>query len=551
MDNALADEPLRKRNRESLLKFVKALSSLTISADSPPFRRHLAALFESEGIDFRPLAGTAMRALRLCPVFKELLEDADRLGTAAIQHKLRLPGYLEALDDPLAHRLLRRTIVTDLSLERLLTIIRREYLQREEDKHWELSPNHFRFMVSLACQCFNNEYVYATSAIEEESLERLTRYLRRQLGSNAEGLALGLGGLIVFAMYAPLWTLGVSDNLLRMRALSSNPDLQELVTRQACEHLEEEEIQKTIRSFGMSGEPLTDAVRRQYEESPFPRWLDMTLDSPVRFAGAMRERFPFLGHIETKQPVKILIAGCGTGYHPIRIATKYSDATILAVDISKASLAYAIRQARRYGLSNIEFLHGDILCVERLGMQFDAVECLGVLHHLADPTAGLRALASVLIPGGYMRIGVYSRRARAYLQDAQSLVASRGISRLPNDLRKIRQEIIAKILANELKGKRVPTHHSDFYHLSGFRDLLCHTHEVQFSPVELGAVFRRLNLSFLGYSGLDDETRAAYAERFPMDSNMRDLELLEQFEAEHPDMFVYLQILWLSKNGAG
>jgi len=548
MDPAPADELLRKRNRESLLKFAQAIGSRSLSSDSAPFRRHLAMLFETEGLDFRILSRTAAAALALCPVFKEMLEDADRLDAAAIRHKLRLPGYLEALDDPLAHRLLRRTFVVDLSFERLLTIIRRLYLEREEDKHWNLTPRHVRFMVSLACQCFNNEYAYATCATEEEALARVAMRLRRPIGSEDEGLV--LEGLMVFAMYAPLWTLGVGAGLLRMRALSSNPDLQELAARQVREHLEEAEIRKTIRSFGMSGESVTEAVRGQYEESPFPRWLNITVPSAVPFADAMRKRFPFLGPVETNQPVKILVAGCGTGYHPIDIAMSYSDATVLAIDISKASLAYAIRQARRYGLTNVEFLHGDLFCLESLGMQFDVVECIGVLHHLADPEAGLRALRDVLIPGGYMRIGLYSRRARAHLRDAQSFVASRGLGRSPSELRKIRQELAAKVTSNDWKDKWAPTDNPEFYQLSNFRDLLCHTHEVQFTPAELGAVLRRLDLTFLGYRRLEDHTRAAYAERFPMDSNMRDLDLLEQFEAEHPDIFRGLQIFWLSKSRA-
>src|SRR6185369_2840620 len=94
------------------------------------------------------------------------------------------------------------------------------------------------------------------------------------------------------------------------------------------------------------------------------------------------------------------------------VAAEYSDVEVLAFDLSKASLAYGIRQARRYGIKNLEFVHGDILCVDKLGERFDVIEAGGVLHHMQEPAAGLRALAAVLNPRGFFRIGLYSRRAR-------------------------------------------------------------------------------------------------------------------------------------------
>ncbi len=240
----------------------------------------------------------------------------------------------------------------------------------------------------------------------------------------------------------------------------------------------------------------------------------------------------------------MLIAGCGTGSHPIATATKYSDVMVLAVDVSQASLAYAIRQARRYGLSNIEFAHGDLRYVERLGRQFDAIESVGVLHTLANPEAGFRALANVLRPGGFMYIGVYSQRARIHLNAAKRLIESRGIASSPEELRAIRQEMIR----NLPQEARMPADWLDFYYLSGFRDLLYPAHEVLYTPAELHAILRPLGVTFLGYRHLDEETRTTYRQQFPQDPDMRDLELLDQFEAEHPDVFLSLQCFWVQKN---
>ena len=46
-------------------------------------------------------------------------------------------------------------------------------------------------------------------------------------------------------------------------------------------------------------------------------------------------------------------------------------------------------------------------------MSFDLIVCTGVLHHLADPDAGLRALHDVLKPDGAMHLMVYAPYGRA------------------------------------------------------------------------------------------------------------------------------------------
>jgi SAM-dependent methyltransferase len=344
-------------------------------------------------------------------------------------------------------------------------------------------------------------------------------------------------------MYTPLWTLGADAQISQLPGLQGSPDFSDLIDRQIREHAEEQAIQKQVRSFGMSAEVVTEAVRQQYEESPYPRWLDVTLPDPVRFSDAMAQRFPFLAPIEIDSPVSILVAGCGTGYHPIKVAAHYSDAAVLAVDISRASLAYGIRKARAYGIKNLEFLHGDLLRVEELGRKFDVVEAVGVLHHLADPAAGFRALSNVLAPGGLMKIGIYSRRARLRFEAAKRLIEGCG-SCSPNQLRLLRQEVVAHA-GDDAKAAMACW---DFFYLSGFRDLLCHVHEVQFTPAELKTVLKNLNVSFLGYCRVNAEMSRAYRERFPQDPKMRDLDLVDQFEADHPDVFWSLQTFWVRGN---
>jgi hypothetical protein len=143
-----------------------------------------------------------------------------------------------------------------------------------------------------------------------------------------------------------------------------------------------------------------------------------------------------------------------------------------------------------------------------------------------------------------MRIGVYSRRARLGLEPAKRLIESRQIGRSPVELRAIRDEIIAD--RQRLGSSLIENY--DFFYLSGFRDLLCPAYELLFTPSELNKLLRDLKLTFLGYRNIDPELRQSYRERFPQDREMRDLDLLDQFEEDHPEMLWSLHIFWVRKD---
>ena len=101
----------------------------------------------------------------------------------------------------------------------------------------------------------------------------------------------------------------------------------------------------------------------------------------------------------------MLVAGCGTGSHPIS-TTRYKNANILAVDLSLSSLAYAKRKTEELNYKNIEYLHADILQLKKLNRKFDIIESSGTLHHMKDPMAGLKVLLDILEPHGFLEIRI-------------------------------------------------------------------------------------------------------------------------------------------------
>lgn len=165
-------------------------------------------------------------------------------------------------------------------------------------------------------------------------------------------------------------------------------------------------------------------VARQYEAFAYPEPVD---DLEVHIASGYSEigdpkRHHALIWPEGRppRPLRILAAGCGT-MQAAYLALTQRDCEVVGVDQSSASLAHERFLQERHGLSNLHLYQGDLLDIHRLGQRFDHIVCTGVLHHLSDPDAGLRALAGVLEPKGTMLLMVYGSTARAgvyLLQDA-------------------------------------------------------------------------------------------------------------------------------------
>ncbi len=96
--------------------------------------------------------------------------------------------------------------------------------------------------------------------------------------------------------------------------------------------------------------------------------------------------------------LRILDAGCGTGVSTDYLAHLNPGAEILAVDISAGTLAMAQERCQRSGAieqATVRFQQRSLLDLAGEG-PFDHINSVGVLHHLDNPQAGLKALAPLL-----------------------------------------------------------------------------------------------------------------------------------------------------------
>ncbi len=360
------------------------------------------------------------------------------------------------------------------------------------------------------------------------------------------GAAIAPLSLVALAAYEPLYTLPGAESL---RQRPWPPAVQALLAQQVSAPLEERRARASMPALTAIDDDVSIQVRGQYEESPFPQWVKAAAAyRPETVDSFMRNEYPrspFVA-LDKEGPVDVLVAGCGTGQHPIDTALKFKSAQVLGVDLSLTSLCYAQRQTRALGLRNIDYAQADIMKLAATGRSFDVIESVGVLHHLADPFAGWRVLVSMLRPGGLMLIGLYSEIGRQDIVAAREFIAQRGYRPTPQDIRRCRQELFD--CADGMAAKNV-TLISDFFSANSCRDLLFHVQEHRLRLPEIAAFIADNRLQFIGFD-LDPQVRRDYAQRFPADLAMTDLAQWERFEIENPRAFLGMYRFWLQQPSA-
>jgi SAM-dependent methyltransferase len=309
------------------------------------------------------------------------------------------------------------------------------------------------------------------------------------------------------------------------------------------EQVEEDALAASIPEIAPITDPVSRSVAAMYEANPYPRWIHLARRPQIDVRAALMGDFPHADPVDFGSgPLQVLMPGAGTGQHPLTVASSYANAQVTGVDLSRASLAYGKRMALRHGIGNIEFLRGDILDLPKLGRTFDHAECIGVLHHMADPRAGLLAISSVLRSGAFLRLGLYGEHARSLVVKARRDIEA---ARLPATLDGLR-EFRRKVMSGEWRRLRALQESEDFWSASLLRDLCFHVQEHRFTVSRLRSFLDGSGLRFLGFEfnvGASQRADAGagplvlYASRFRNERTMANLENWEQLEREKSGLF--------------
>ncbi len=460
-------------------------------------------------------------------------------GRMTAEELLGPTGFSAVAEHKLLRCLLESAPICDIELERFLTVARRAVLDlaRRPTAIGNTDNANLGLCCSLAQQCFITEYAFSAATEEVDEACRLRDELAAVLVSGGSGPIIPL--VVAVAAYFPLHGVPGARSLLERTWPDS---VNRLITQQVREPLQEEEYRAGIPGLTPIEGSVTREVQRQYEESPYPRWVTAApAGEPVSINEVIRLRLPFAAFRKNdKRPVDILIAGCGTGQQSIDFARNLVDARVMAVDISLASLAHAQQKTNELGLKNIEYGQADIDKLDMLGRTFDVIETMGVLHHLPDPSTGWRTLLSLLRPNGFMRVGLYSELARRDIVAAQGLINRRGFRATADDIRRAREEL--RGIPEFAHVVQIP----DFFSTSMCRDLLFHVQEHRFTIPAIKKLMSGSNAQFLGFE-VHPHILQEYMAQFPADKHLTDLDCWHSFETKHPDTFVSMYCFWIQK----
>ena len=499
--------------------------------DASVFYAHALALMPQLFQQYSGIRGTLTSLL---PQLDEALRRQmaawpKRLGESELFGEA---GLAAIADNPLLLVLLQSTPICDVAFERLLTALRASLASAATAGKPVADPI-LGFACALARQCFINEYVFATTPDEDVQLEDLRRAL-----SGASPSAMQIAAL---AMYAPLHTLPCASVLLERKW---NPLIDAVLTQQLREPAQERQLRDLIPRLTQIEDEVSQRVRQQYEENPYPRWVHIAGQvAPMPIDQYLRDQFPTAAFtpLGKTSALDMLIAGCGTGQVAIGSVQKHEGAQALAIDLSLTSLCYARRKTPAELASRIDYAQADILKLGSIDRSFDVIDACGVLHHMADPLAGWRILLSLLRPGGLMHLAFYSDVGRGDVAAARMFIAERKFGATPHDIRRCRQELLATPLASV-------TRFTDFFTTSECRDLLFHVHEARVTIPVIKDFIRENGLKFIGFEFDLPVLMRQRAQFAAAGWSLADLDRWQEVETKYPDTFSGMYQFWVQKN---
>ena len=432
---------------------------------------------------------------------------------------------------------LTELIIPNYSYERSVGHLRRYALNHigGEPSAWGWN----KLLIALARHHFLVEYVGEETPEETAKVEAL-------------GAALAAGSpvsdILTYAAYRPLAQHAQVKVLAERLKKENDPEMAELVMILIDEPLEEKQIKQSIEMIGSFANQTSQDVNAMYEENPYPRWNTLTKMQGVgEFGDLLKATFPSLKNetIPTPKPLRVLIPGCGTGQQSANVAMTFNDSEVLAIDLSKASLSYAIRSTKKLGINTITYKQADLLELPKhVDEKFDFIETTGVLHHLKDPKEGFKAVLSMLKPEGYLSVALYSEIARSMVIASRQFIAENNFQATPEGIRACRKALFAL-------PKDHPTHiitqGRDFFTMSTCRDLIFHVQEHRFTLLQLRDLLDELGLEFLGFFGMQSLLVKAYKEMFPEDTTLTNLEKWHEFEVQTPIAFASMYHFWLRR----
>lgn len=479
------------------------------------------------------LISRTINYLMLNPIFKNLNLELNSLkNNKDLEKKLH-----EVSNVLLFHLIISDSIIYDLDFEKLLINLRKIIFMNIE--FLANSVSLYELIQSLALNSLFNDYIFYETNTE---IEKVTKLEYKILDTIAQSQTLNGIDYIALSMYRNLSNYGWSNKLI------FNNCSKQYVDNFINYPLEEKEIIDNIITFKEIENKMSLKVKNQYEVNPYPKWKFCNLNilgRKIKLDEFLElENINFrLSKNKSNSRKSILIAGSGTGKEVIEYALTLDDCDIVTIDLCKTSLSYAIRKSREYNITNVTFLHGDILDLKSLNKQFDFIISSGVLHHMDNPLDGWKILTDILKKDGLMKVGLYSKIARLCIKNIQNEVSQFESHDFNTIIKKYRNSLIE---SNDLNFHNIKSF-GDFYSTSALRDLVGHVNEHQFSLPQIEGIIDNLNLTFCGFLNVND-IYTNFERFFGSKKDISNLKYWDILESNETQIFQGMYQLFLQKN---
>jgi SAM-dependent methyltransferase len=273
-------------------------------------------------------------------------------------------------------------------------------------------------------------------------------------------------------------------------------------------------------------------VRDFYDRYPYPPPVRNLEEYRRQWQDPQRRRADF--HLfwpgrPYKEDQAILVAGCGTS-QAAKHALRWPSAQVTGIDCSATSVGHTEELKKKYNLKNLRVQQLAIEHAVDLGTTFDQIVCTGVLHHLPDPDAGLRALRSVLKPDGAMQLMVYAPYGRAGIYMVQEFCRRIGVHATDSNIRDLISALGALPPGHPLQSLLAQA--PDFRNEAALADALLHPQDRAYSVPQLFEFLENGGLTFgrwvrqAPYSVL-----CGVLAKIPQSSRIARLSLPEQYAA--------------------
>ncbi len=267
-----------------------------------------------------------------------------------------------------------------------------------------------------------------------------------------------------------------------------------------------------------------EQVRQQYQRFPYPPISALALPRRGQGLALQFERAVELAsdkQLSAITPadhhgIRILVVGCGT-LEALVVAQAHPQAReIVALDLSKRSLASLQRRLRwarardliylaplrGQRLPSVQLVEADVLEWQD-AEGFDYILANNMLHHTEAPAKTLQHLTGLLKPGGVMRVVTYPAMSRFWIRKTSAWLQWHGLTPETEDLKRRAVEVIEE-LPQPHPIRSCFEAHSETVKTAGLVDAFFHACENPLSPMQWQQATETAGLEWLG------ETQSPY-----------------------------------------